>query len=131
MKSLFERLGGRDAVNAVVDTFYDKVMKDVRIKHFFEGVDMNRQRGKQKAFLTMAFGGPTKYSGQDMRTAHAPLVARGLNDSHVDAVIELVGASLKEHGVPDADIAAVAAIAESVRDDVLGREPHYIERNLA
>jgi hemoglobin len=56
-----------------------------------------------------------------MREGHKHLIARGLNDSHVDAVIELLGATLKELGVPDQDIAEVAALANSARDDVLDR----------
>ena len=56
-----------------------------------------------------------------MREGHAHLVVRGLNDSHVDAVIENLAATLKELGVSDSDIADVGKLANSVRDDVLGR----------
>ena len=65
--------------------------------------------------------GPHNYTGLDMRKGHAHLVKQGLNDSHVDAVVEDLGATLKELGVADNLIAQVAAIAESTRDDVLGR----------
>ena len=75
-------------MNAAVDVFYRKVLSDDRISRFFETVDMDAQRQKQKAFLTMAFGGPNNYSGKDMRTAHARLVKDGLNDSHFDAVAD-------------------------------------------
>lgn len=119
--SLYEQLGGEAAVNAAVDVFYRKVLADDRISHFFDDVDMDRQIAKQKGFLTLAFGGPATYSGKDMRSGHARLVAMGLNDSHVDAVIELLGASLSELGVPANLIAQVAAIAESARADVLNR----------
>jgi hemoglobin len=119
--SLFEQLGGEPAVEAAVDNFYRKVLSDDRVSRFFEGVDMDQQRAKQKAFLTMAFGGPHGYTGKDMRQAHARLVEKGLDDTHVDAVIELLGATLSELGVDQALIAKVAAIAESVRGDVLGR----------
>lgn len=119
--SLFDQIGGAAAVDAAVDIFYRKVLSDDRIAHFFEDVDMDRQRGKQKAFLTMAFGGPHNYSGKDMRVGHAHLQKMGLNDSHVDAVIELLGATLAELNVPAPLIAQVAAIAESTRNDVLGR----------
>ena len=121
MSTLYERLGGKEAVSTVVDTFYGKVLADDRISNYFDGVNMKKQKLKQKAFLTMVFGGPTKYTGKDMREGHKHLVSKGLNDSHVDAVIELLGSSLKEHGVPDSDISEVAKIANSVRDDVLGR----------
>lgn len=120
MATLYEKLGGEPAINAAVDIFYRKVLNDARIAHFFDGVDMDRQIAKQKAFLTMAFGGPNNYTGLDMRKAHAHLVAKGLNGSHFDAVVENLATTLKELGVKDEDIGSVAAIAASVRSDVLG-----------
>ena len=121
MASLYERLGGEAAVDAAVDIFYRKVLSDGRVNAYFEDVDMEVQANKQKSFLTMVFGGPNNYTGTDMREGHKHLVARGLNDSHVDAIVELLGATLKELGVGDSDIQEVADIANSVRDDVLNR----------
>ena len=120
-QSLFDRIGGEAAVNAAVDIFYRKVLADDRINSFFEGVDMDKQAAKQKAFLTVAFGGPNNYTGEDMRKGHAHLVERGLNDSHFDAVMENLGATLQELNVPGELIAEAAAIAESTRNDVLGK----------
>jgi hemoglobin len=119
--SLYAKLGGEAAVNAAVEIFYRKVLSDDRINAFFEDVDMDKQLAKQKAFLTFAFGGPNHYSGLDMRNAHARLVKKGLNDSHFDAVMEHLGATLQELNVPSNLISEAAAIAESTRADVLGR----------
>ena len=121
MTSLYERIGGEAAVDAAVENFYRKVLSDDRVNGFFDDVDMDRQIAKQKGFLTMVFGGPNNYTGKDMREGHKHLVANGLNDTHVDAIIELLGATLKELGVADSDIQEVANIANSVRDDVLNR----------
>lgn len=120
-ESLYDKIGGEAAVNAAVDIFYRKVLSDDRISHWFEGVDMDKQAAKQKAFLTLAFGGPNNYTGEDMRKGHAHLVERGLTDSDFDAVIENLGATLTELNVPEELIAEAAAIAESTRNDVLGR----------
>ena len=120
--SLYERIGGEAAMNAAVDLFYVKVLADDRINYFFDGVDMVEQAKKQKAFLTMAFGGPNEYKGKSMGEAHKAMVEeKGLNDSHYDAVVENLAASLTELGVPDAEIQEVAAIAEKVRNAVLNR----------
>ena len=122
MNTLYEKIGGEAAVDAAVDKFYEKVLADERIKHFFEGVDMVRQAAHQKKFLTYAFGGSPEYAGKSMRAAHKRLVEeKGLDDSHFDAVIENLGATLTELGVPDTLIAEAAAIAESTREDVLNR----------
>ena len=122
MSSLYERIGGAPAVNAAVALFYEKVLSDGRIKHFFAHTDMARQRDHQKMFLTMACGGVAGYSGRGMREAHAALVEKmGLNDDHFDAVLENLSAALSELHVPAALIAEVAAIAESARADVLNK----------
>jgi len=118
VSSLFDRLGGNAAVDAAVDIFYAKVLADDRINQFFTSVDMEKQAAKQKAFLTMAFGGPNSYSGLDMREGHKHM---NLNEGHFIAVVENLAATLKELGVSDADIAEVAVIADSVKDDVLNR----------
>lgn len=120
-KSLYEQLGGDAAVNAAVDIFYRKVLSDPHISGFFDTTDMDAQRSKQKAFLTMAFGGPNKYTGRDLRTAHEPLVKRGLSDSHFDAVAKHLQATLDELKVPADLTAQVMAVAGSTRKDVLGR----------
>ncbi|WP_309398103.1 group I truncated hemoglobin [Cerasicoccus maritimus] len=122
MSTIYDKLGGEPAIDAAVDIFYVKVLADDRIKHFFVGVDMDKQRDHQKKFLTFAFGGPSNYSGRSMGPAHAKLVQdMGLNDTHFDAVVENLAATLTELGVPDELIGEVAAVAESVRADVLGK----------
>ncbi len=118
---LYEKIGGEAAVNAAVDVFYRRVLSDDRISDFFDDVDMARQAAKQKAFLTMAFGGPVHYTGADMRKGHAHLVARGLNESHFNAVVENLVAALQELKVPDELIAEVGAVCETTRGDVLGK----------
>jgi hemoglobin len=119
--SLYTELGGAKALDAVVDSFYQKVLADDRVNGFFVGTDMARQARKQKAFLAFAFGGPNNYTGERMKDAHAHLVERGLSDGHVDAIIELLGKTLKEFNVADDKIQQAAAVAESVRNQVLGR----------
>ncbi|HEY8944429.1 MAG TPA: group 1 truncated hemoglobin [Polyangiaceae bacterium] len=116
--TLYERIGGEAAVDAAVDVFYRKVLSDDRISHYFDSVDMDRQRTKQKAFLTFAFGGPNAYTGRDMRAAHASMK---LSQADFDAVMENLGATLKELQVPDELIAEAAGIALSVKDQVLGK----------
>lgn len=120
-QTLFNKIGGRGAVKAAVDIFYQKVLADQHINKFFDGIDMNKQKSKQIAFLTYAFGGPNQYSGKDMREAHQHLVENGLNDSHFDAVVKHLGATLEELNVPEELISQAASIAESTRADVLCR----------
>ncbi len=120
-QSLYDQLGGAPAIDAAVKRFYEKVLADSRVNGFFKGVDMNRQIAMQTAFLTFAFGGPNNYNGRNLKAAHAHLVARGLNDSHFDVIVEHLGATLKELGVKDELIVHAAKVANSVRGDILGK----------
>jgi hemoglobin len=119
--SLFERLGGEAAIEAAVVGFYERVMSDETLAPFFDGLDMGAQIKKQIAFMTMAFAGPNRYTGRDLRTAHAKLVARGLNDSHFDSIQVHLRETLEELGIDLSTITEVAGIVESTRRDVLGK----------
>jgi len=119
--SLYERIGGAAAVDAAVDVFYHKVLSDYRINRFFDNIDMNKQAIKQKAFFTVAFGGPNNYTGSDMRHAHAKLVKIGLSDDHFNVVMEHLEATLRELNVTQELIEEVTSLAESTRKDVLGK----------
>jgi hemoglobin len=111
-------LGGEGAIDAAVDIFYRKVLGDERISRFFDTVDMDAQRAKQKGFLTFAFGGPNKYTGRDLRAAHAKMT---LTDEHFNAVVENLAATLTELGVAPELISEVAAVASSVKNEILNR----------
>ena len=116
MDSVFERIGGAAAVDVAVDIFYRRVLNDDLISHFFASVDMGRQIDKQKAFLTMAFGGPNHYSGKAMRAAHKHM---HLKEEHFNAVAGHLAGTLQELNVPQPLIDEVLTIAGSTHDDVL------------
>ena len=120
-RSLYEMIGGEPAVDAAVDLFYRKVLNDDRISRFFDDADMDGQRAKQKSFLTMVFGGPNDYTGQNLREAHERLVDDGLDDSHFDATAVHLQNTLEELGVPANLVNKVMALAAGTRDDVLNK----------
>jgi len=119
--SVYDQIGGSAAVDAAVDVFYRRVLADAYVNRFFEGVDMEKQAGKQKAFLTMVMGGPHNYTGKDMREGHKHLVKMGLNDSHFDHILMHLRATLAQLGVPENLIQTIIGVADSTRDDVLDR----------
>lgn len=120
--SLFERIGGMEAVMAAVDIFYEKVLADPLLTEFFNGVDMENQARKQVAFMTWAFMGPEEYKGRDLRAAHRHLVMKqGLGDAHFDAVAGHLKETLEELEVPAELIAEVMGVVGSTRNEVLNR----------
>uniref|UniRef100_A0A7S0X1C6 Group 1 truncated hemoglobin n=2 Tax=Chlamydomonas leiostraca TaxID=1034604 RepID=A0A7S0X1C6_9CHLO len=115
--SLYTRIGGAPAVQAAVEIFYKKVMADGLLSPYFSGVDMGRQRAKQVAFISFAFGGPGKYTGRDMVAAHEHLIRNaGLGLPHFDAVAGHLVATLHELSVPQPLIDEATAIVMSTRD---------------
>lgn len=117
--TLYERIGGAVAVEQAVDIFYRKVLNDPLLAAYFEFTDMDRQFARQRAFLTMVFGGPDRYDGRQLREAHAPLVRKGVGEQHFQAVVQHLLDTLVELDVAADDIEEVRRIAMSVHDDVL------------
>lgn len=58
MESLYTRLGGDAAVNAVTKVFYQNIQADAAVSHFFKGINMENQTNKTATFLCACFGGP-------------------------------------------------------------------------
>ena len=116
--SIYARLGGQPAIDVAVELFYKKVLADKAVNHYFEDIDMDKQRSKQKQFLAAAFGGPVPYKGKNMRKAHAPF---DLKESDFNAIAGHLQATLKELGVNDKLIGEVMAVAGSTKDEVLNK----------
>ncbi|MCP5053626.1 MAG: group 1 truncated hemoglobin [bacterium] len=120
MGNMYEQIGGEAAIDKAVELFYKKVLADERITRFFEGINMRSLYGHQKAFLTYAFSGNDSFPGQSMQDPHQRfLVEMGLSDEHFDALMEDLGSTLKELGIPDDLIAETEHIAQSTRSCVL------------
>lgn len=119
--SLYQRIGGENAVQAAVTKMYDKILSDELLAPFFENVDVDVLRLSQRAFVSHAFGAATPYRGSSLRDAHRHAVSQGLTDAHFDRVNAHLQAAMRELGVSEELIAEAAAIVESTRGDVLNR----------
>jgi hemoglobin len=96
-KTLYESMGGEPALRAALDHFADLVVADDRINFTF--AEANMAKFKQLLFeqLCNVSGGPCKYTGRDMRTAHAKL---NINNAEFNALAEDLYISLGQAGVP-------------------------------
>jgi hemoglobin len=120
--SLYKRIGGKEAIEAVVKRFYELMLSDDRVKDFFKNTNMDKQRQHQRDFIIFALGGSSEYSGKDMRSAHQNLVDnKGLSDLHFDATVENLVTALRDLNVPEAMIVEAGKIVESTRSDILCR----------
>jgi truncated hemoglobin YjbI len=111
-----------EVIDAVVDFLYRKAIEDKHVNRFFEDIDLDRLRHRQKVFLMMALSGPPDDSTKArMRNSHAHLLKWELDDSHFDRILEHVAEGLRACQVDEEVIAAAAHNLEGFRDDVLGR----------
>jgi hemoglobin len=121
--SLFRRLGGDLTVQAAANVLYRKLAAEPEVFAFFEDIDLGRQETKLVSFFTIILQGkaPAEYAPKKLRIAHAPLVERGLNDSHYETFLRLMQESLNELDVPFELVEEFMEIAESFRHDVLAK----------
>ena len=118
VRTIYREIGGREAVEAVVDDFYDRVLSDEQLVEFFEGMDMEALRAHQVQFISSVAGGPVEYSGADMREAHAHL---DITEADFDAVAEHLERALQGNGVDDDNVEAILTEVAALKDPVLGR----------
>jgi len=125
--SLFERLGGADAIGATVEQFYERVLKDPKLKPFFANTNLKWLKERQKRFFTQALGGPPVYNGRPMREAHAHLAIEQL---HFNLVAGHLVNTLAALGVPkgliDETVVLVAPLAAEIvnTDNSQSRDAH-------
>jgi hemoglobin len=97
-KSLYERLGGVDAITAVTDAFIANVVADARINGKFAKSDPKRLRLHLIEQLCAATGGPCEYTGQDMKTTHKNMK---VTEGEFNALVEDLVAALDKFNVPE------------------------------
>ena len=120
-KTLYARLGGYDAIAAVVDEFLQTLSSDPQMGRFSAGMNLERrQRNRQLTldYLCAATGGPTLYLGQDMKTAHAGL---GINASDWQIAMDHVQRALTKFKLPERERKELMAVVSSLADQIIER----------
>ena len=113
--TLYERLGGAPAINAVVEGMYEKIFNDPKLSDFFRKTDKEKQKQAQRDFLTYATGGSSEWHGKDMKTAHE---GRGILNKEFDLVVGHVVTTMKDLNVPEDLIGEVGALLEPLRSQI-------------
>lgn len=115
--TIYDEIGGEDAVARIVDDFYDRVLDDESIAHYFDDQNMTALRAHQVQFVSSVTGGPVEYTGDDMRSAHDHL---DLDESDFAAVAEHLEAALRVNGAADEHVEEVLAALADLKTPVLG-----------
>ncbi len=119
-KSLYERLGGVDAIRAVVDDFVANVAADKRINRFFAHTDIDRLKRNLVDQLCQGTGGPCTYTGRSMKEAHAGM---GVRSRDFNALVGDLSKSLKKFKVPAREQRELVAILAPMKKDIVTRRP--------
>ena len=107
--SLYEQIGGHDALEVVVEDFYCRVLDDDQLAGFYAGSNMKCVKARQVEFLSAVLGGPGPYSGTPMRQVHE---GRGITMHHFAMVAAHLADSLCAAGLhPDTITEILRAIA--------------------
>jgi len=115
-RSLYERLGGQDALAAVVDDFVARCAKDGRINGKFAKTDIPRLKKMLIDQVCEATGGPCVYTGRDMKETHAGM---GVTSGEFDALVEDLVASLDHFDVPKADQGELLGLLASMQNSIV------------
>ena len=113
--SIYDRIGGHEAIEAVVEDFYVRVLADDQLRGFFAGTNMSRLKGKQVEFFAAALGGPAPYTGAPMKQVHQ---GRGITMHHFSLVAGHLADALAAAGVPSGTVTeilgAIAPLAPEI-----------------
>src|SRR5262249_19403281 len=125
-RPLYHRLGGYDAIAAFVDDLLPRLMNDSQLAVYWKGKckdSLSKERQLLVDFLSSAFGGPTHYSGRDMKTSHDGLA---ISESDWNIFVQHTRATLNDLGVAEKEKGEVLAAAESLKADIV--ESRYASR---
>lgn len=113
--TIYDRIGGHEALEVVVEDFYVRVLADDELSGFFTGTNMNRLKGKQVEFFAAALGGPEPYTGAPLKRVHQ---GRGITMHHFTLVAGHLAGALAGAGVPCGTVteilSAVAPLAPEI-----------------
>lgn len=121
-KSLYERLGGYDALAAVTDDFLGRLLGDKMFAKFFAGASNDSKKKIRQHivdFLCMATGGPCAYNGRDMKTAHAGLM---ITKEEWDASVKHLIATLDKFKVPEKEKSEVLTAVGGLEKDIVEKK---------
>lgn len=115
--SLYDRIGGAPAIDAMVADFYDHVLNDDELMPFFGGASMDKLRDMQKEFFSAALGGPTAYTGRPLSHIHHSI---GVKRKHFARFVEHLLTTLQERGMEDSATKEIISRVNTYADEIVG-----------
>ena len=116
--SLYERLGGRPGITAVLKDFSHLLTQDERINGFFIGVDLERVDQMLYEQICEVTGGPCKYTGREMKSLHTGM---NITEAQFNALVEDLARSLSQNGVAMKEQQELLSILGSLKNEIVNR----------
>jgi hemoglobin len=114
--SIYDRLGGHEAIEGIVEDFYTRVLVDDQLSSFFAGTNMNRMKGMSTEYFAAALGGPDRYTGLSIKRAHR---GRGIGMDHFNLVVGHLKDSLTAAEVPAETTAEILEVVGPLAGDIV------------
>jgi hemoglobin len=129
-KTLYDRLGGYDAISAVVEDFANKLFTDSKVKQFFRGMGTDTKESfkqKNKNLLTAVTGGPAKVISRPPKTVHGGL---NITQGDFNVVAGHLRTTLEKFKVPAQETTEVFAIIATLQPDIVERKTDKLSRDI-
>ena len=117
MHAIYDELGGGDGVRTAVTVMYHRIVADPELAPWFEGIDTDRLKAHQRAFLAAAFGGPQVFTGRPIPEAHRGME---ITDDAFDRVVSALMTALADLGIAKEAVNTVGERLEGMRGDIVG-----------
>ena len=117
--TIYDEIGGHEAIEAVVDDFYVRVLADDQLSGFFSGTNMSRLKGKQVEFFAADLGGPEPYTGAPMKQVHQ---GRGITMHHFNLVAGHLADALAAAGVPSETVMGILSVVAPLAPEIASGE---------
>lgn len=114
--SLYQQAGGDAVLRPAVELFYRKVFQDPTLLPFFDGLDRDRLKAHQLAFLSHVLGGPDQYEGRELRDAHA---AHPIEQRHFDSITVHMEIAFLEMGLSEEVVAQALTAIKAATGDIV------------
>lgn len=116
-QTLYDRLGGKPAITAVVDRMVANIAANPKINGRFANADIPGLKGKLVDQICEATGGPCRYTGLDMKSAHAGMM---ISDAEFDALAGDLVEALDFYKVPEKEKTELLGAIGGMRGDIVG-----------
>lgn len=115
--TLFERVGGEQAISGLINEFYDRVVADPELKPFFKNTSMEKLRRMQFEFFSAALDGPILYTGKPLSHVHH---GKGITKHHFALYVGHLIQTLQDHEINEQDMQDIISRINTYADEITG-----------